>query len=368
MATNRTKSASRLPRYADQAEILKRAIAGDIEAVNTTLIYLTSNNSNLRRMMQAALHDQRQPQIWRCLLGLLSLGLWGDIESLYSDPANFEREINAWLNVDWHEDRFHALAEAFAVDESEAERSLKDDILKSALFNSSEMRNLDPLSSTMQNFQYASAYLLGLRGHTEVISVLDEIIDLGDLGWKLLAVQALAALHDRRCGNPLVKALATGRGILHQEARRALCDLGHLAEEAWVEALHHSDGHIRWHAARALSQIGDPQAVGILAEGLHDPSHAVRWTTARVLASMDSPAIPCILHLVAHHPLDEPFRQACYHALHAMPSQRTQEYLRPLLEALSSSTASVQAPRLAYVMLQEWVNHSQNTSFDKHEA
>ena len=155
-----------------------------------------------------------------------------------------------------------------------------------------------------------------------------------------------------------MKALAIGGKVLHQEARRGLCDMGHLAEGAWVEALEHPDSHIRWHAARALSQIGDPRAVEVLAEGLHDPNYSVRWTTARVLASMDSTAIPAILQLIAHRPMDEPFRQACYHALHAMPSPRTQEYIQPLLEALNSSTAPVQAPQLAHVMLREWKKDS----------
>lgn len=354
MPANQVKSSNRLPRYSGQSEILQRAARGEPEAVASALRYLTSNNANLRRMIQASLHDQREPLIWRCLLGLMALGLWGDAGRLLQPGIDYEAEIRTWLAVDWHENRFHALAESFMLDESEAERLLKDEILQTAFQQSTSKLAVDPASTTLQNIRFACAYLSGLRGHIEAIPTLDEIIDKGDLGWKLLAVQALTALHDPRAGPPLVKALASGGSVLHQEARRGLCDMGHLAEEAWVEALNHPDSHIRWHAARALSQIGDPRAVEVLAEGLHDPNYAVRWTTARVLASMDSTALPAILQLIAHRPLDESFRQACYHALHAMPSRRTQEYIQPLLQVLSSPTAAVQAPQLAFQMLGEW--------------
>lgn len=354
MAANQSNTSSRLPRYKDLDELLKRAASGEKEAVDTTLTYLNSSNANLRRIIHSALHEQREPAIWRCLIGLLSLGLWGDAGALLAAGGDYQQQLQGWLPVDWHEDRFHSLAGAFMLDESNPERLLKDALLEEALQASTQRLSQEPGSSVMQNIRFACAYLSGLRGHAQVIPILDEIIEQGDLGWKLLAVQALTALHDPRAAPPLVKALASSRKVLHQEARRALSDLGHLAEKAWVEALNHPDTHIRWHAARALSQIGDPRAVKVLAEGLHDSNHTVRWTTARVLASMDATALPAILEQIAHRPLEENFRQACYHALHAMPSARTQQYVRPLLEALNRPGAAVQAPQLAFSMLKEW--------------
>ena len=75
---------------------------------------------------------------------------------------------------------------------------------------------------------------------------------------------------------------------------KALSELGICAEPALLQALHHPDNHVRWHAARLLGQIGDPRAVDVLVTGLWDEDQQVRWATARVLANLDMPAVPAM--------------------------------------------------------------------------
>ena len=70
-----------------------------------------------------------------------------------------------------------------------------------------------------------------------------------------------------------------------------------------IEALYHPDSHVRWHAARALGQIGNPRGIDTLVEGLHDDHPAVRWATASVLASLDAQAIPSILRALIRRPM-----------------------------------------------------------------
>jgi HEAT repeat protein len=108
-------------------------------------------------------------------------------------------------------------------------------------------------------------------------------------------------LKDERCGPPLIKALALERGELHHAAHRALQDLGPLAESAWLEALHHPNDHVRWHAARGLGSIGNVRGALMLAEGMRDKSELVRWATADVLAHMGAPAVPAVLTILSHH-------------------------------------------------------------------
>jgi HEAT repeat protein len=167
-------------------------------------------------------------------------------------------------------------------------------------------------------------------------------------------VEALAAINDPSCGPPLLKALAGGHGELHRAASCALRDLGDSATDILIEALNHPDSHVRWHAAHALGQIGNPRGIETLVEGLHDEHPAVRWATASVLANLDAQAIPTILRALIRIPMTEPFRQAVYHALHAMPSHHTRLYLQPLLEALQGPASSVQGPAIAQKMLAEW--------------
>lgn len=335
-------------RISAETQRLQQAAEGDLQAAATVLSYLTSSIRDLRTLMQTALHETGNEKIWRCLLTWLALGAWGDWTEQEKAPA---RPLNWQEPVQGAAAR--AILEAFTTDHIEAERALKQRILEQALASSGRIRQ-------------AAACVLGLRGDVSALPVLEEIIrdathvplkrrgPAGD--WSILAVEALAAIDDPRCGPPLLLALAEGPGELHRAASRAIRDLGETVSETLVEALNHPDSHVRWHAARALGQIGNPTGIETLVSGLHDEHPAVRWATASVLASLDAPAIPYILRDLIRRPMSETYRQAVYHALHAMPSRHTRLYLQPLLEALQGSAATVQGPAIAQKMLAEWHN------------
>jgi len=202
--------------------------------------------------------------------------------------------------------------------------------------------------------RHAAGYLAGLRGDQEAIPILGEIIKSGTKEWQLRAVKALTALRDERCISPLIEALTMDRDLLHREARRALLNLGPIAEQAWLELLEHPDSHIRWEAARGLGEIGDAKAAPILAEGLLDENYAVRWATADVLAHLGERAIPATLTILSRYPINEPSRQAAYHALHGISNREVQERIKPLLDALRDFTVSIGVPVIAQRLLMEW--------------
>jgi HEAT repeat protein len=335
-------------RLSAETQKLQQAAEGDLLAAASVLSYLTSSIRDLRTLMQTALHETGSEKIWRCLLTWLALGAWGDWTHLDTEPA---RPLN------WQEPvqgaAAQAILEAFTTDCIEAERALKQRVLEQAMASTGRIRQ-------------AAACVLGLRGDAAALPVLEQIIQdatriplkrRGPAGeWSLLAVEALAAIDDPRCGPPLILALAEGSGELHRAASRAIRDIGNTVSKTLVEALNHPDSHVRWHAARALGQIGNPTGIETLVTGLHDEHPAVRWATASVLASLDAPAIPYILRDLIRRPMTETYRQAVYHALHAMPSRHTRIYLQPLLEALQGSAATVQGPAIAQKMLAEWKN------------
>jgi HEAT repeat protein len=327
---------------------LQRAAQGDLKAAASVMSYLTSSIRDLRMMMKTALHETGDEQIWHCLLTWLALGVWGDWMQADASPPK---------PLDWQEPvqgaAAQAIIEAFASDRMEAERAQKQHVLGQGL-------------TAEGPIQKAAACILGLRGDVSAIPVLEKIITgatqvplkrRGPAGnWSILAVEALAAIDDPRCGPPLLCALAEGHGELHRAASRALRDLGDTVANTLITGLIHPDSHVRWHAARALGQIGNPRGIETLVEGLHDEHPAVRWATASVLASLDAQAIPYILRTLIRQPMTEPFRQAVYHALHAIPSYNTRLYLQPLLEALQGPASSVQGPAIAQKMLAEWKN------------
>jgi HEAT repeat protein len=318
-------------RHKAAKEMLIRALEGDLNSVNQVLNYLSSSNKYLRRIMLEAMHDFLDPRLWERLLYCLAEHHWEG----HPDCAR-RQQAEASERIDL------SIEEAFVTDENGWEKRYKEDVL------------LSSLEDKAQEVRWTGAYLFGLRGHLDIIPILSEIIDAGSLEWKLRAVKALAALSHEECGPPLVKALAQDRDKLHQEALRILSSLGGKMKLAWISALSHPDSHIRWHAARGLGQAGDASSIRILAEGLLDESHAVRWATADLLGYLGEVSVPAVLELIIQHPLAEPFRQASYHALHSITSQAAQERLRPLLHALKSPTARLEAPAVAQRISREW--------------
>jgi len=333
--------------YKAEEKMLARAVGGDLRDIKNILGYLNSSHSDVRQIMQTAIHHYEDKQLWRILLNFLAMDAWVDYLRVTSRQVMQQR-----LNLMDKEDleNFHqSIAEVFVIDISETECLLKESVLTEAI-------NLS--DHALLRVRHAAALMQGLRGNVDSIPVLDEIIDdedhLDNVDWAIRAVHSLAAVDDPKCGPVMIKALAKGRGELHRSATKALGELGMKVEQAWLQALEHQDSHIRWHAARALGQCGNLRGIEVLANGLFDSNHAVRWATAGVLANIGSPAIPAILKVIVQHPVEEPYRRTVYHSLHSMQGQITKAYLDPLIQALGGSSARYEAPAIAQRMLTEW--------------
>jgi HEAT repeat protein len=349
------------------SHLIDQATAGELEAIQNLLRRLNSANPDLRHMMQAALHAAHNTGLWRRLLFCVGHDCW----PATNQKGELVKPVAARLSPAPAENQaagprvIQSITEVFVLEAAQAaegELEVKQAVLLPAL------EDADPLT------RWAAAYLLGLRGNLRAAPVLDEILSSTCretdclnveqcIHWQLRAIQALAGLNDVVCGPPLIKGLASPERTVHHAAGAAINELGRLAEPALLNALHHPDAHVRWHAARALGQIGDPRAVDILAEGLYDDRQDVRWTAARVLAYLDAPAIPSILKVLCAQPVSEPLRQSAYHALNSMACLHTAEisvYMEPLLDALrrqsAISTIAVEAPVIAQRMLAEWKN------------
>jgi HEAT repeat protein len=317
--------------YPYQSDLLKRAGEEDPKALNKVLMYLSSVDSNLCGIMQSAIHDLPESDVWRILL-------------LCFANHRYKNGLEGGRLIDQESSKRidQALYEVFIVDENEWETKLKENILSDAL----EDKN--------QRIRQTAAYLAGMRGDLRAIPALYEILQTGNEDWKLRAVKALAALGDDDCVPPLVFVLTSSRGILHREARRALTSMEKIAESAWIDLLKHPDSHIRWEAARGLGDIGDARASDILVEGLLDENYAVRWASADVLARLGECAVPSILKFISQKILNEQSRRAAYHALHGIKSRQAKERLEPLLNALRSPIIDGRASRIARQLIREW--------------
>jgi hypothetical protein len=318
-------------RHSKEAKFIKRTLAYDSQAVSQFLEKLGSTDSLECKVLQETIHDLNDPLIWHHLLHFLAFHRWDQqiFRGHFGDHFAEER-------ID------QAIVEVFTQDETIDETPIKDAVLHEALVHPED------------RLQYAAAYILGLRYDPRSIPVLSQIIDKGNRKWKLRAVKALSTLKDKDCAQPLMKALTSDRGKLHREARRALQNLGALAQSVWLEALNHPDHHIRWEAAHGLGQLGDSRAAPTLAEGLFDENYIVRWASANVLANMGERGVPATLSVLCNHEMDEPYRQAAYHALHEIKSLQIRKRIMLVLDSLSVSTRQQSIPRVAQELLLDW--------------
>jgi HEAT repeat protein len=318
-------------RHSAETELVGRALQGDAQAANRLLTSLSSTNPHLVQIMLETIRDLLEPRLWEYLLRSLATQRWdGQLDCKRRSDPHASKRID------------RTLIKAFTQDESDVERGIKEAVLGDALEDPNTL------------VRTVAGYLLLLRGDLEAIAVLEETLEGSPLRWQLRVIRAMGSYKDARCAAPLLKLLVEGEPELHRQAGRALMNLGEAAKRSWLTVLDHPDSHIRWHAARGLGQIGALQSAPILAEGLRDEEFVVRWASADVLAQLGEAAVPATLAMLTHHELEGQFRQAVIHALHGVRSQRIQERLKPLLDALRGPNAGVEAPMLAQRLLAEW--------------
>ncbi len=318
-------------RHPVEAALLDKALEGNEEAINQVFLYLSSTDPHTHQIIQETIHDNNSQGFWKKLLRCLAIQRW---DGHRDSDGCVDQEISQRID--------QAIEEIFVTDEHDWETTIKDNILQ------------DALRASQAEFRFAAAYLRGLRGDSEMIPILEEILDSAEKSWKVRAVRSLAAIGDERCGMPLIRALAMDRGALHSEAKQALKKLGPLAVRGWGEAINHPDRHVRLSAIRGLGETAEANSVDILAAGLLDECQEVRWVTAGILAWIGAPAVPSTLKVIRDNELKSPSRQVAFHSLHSVVSRRLRVRLKPILEALENPAAIVEASSIAQHLLQEW--------------
>jgi HEAT repeat protein len=150
----------------------------------------------------------------------------------------------------------------------------------------------------------------------------------------------------------LIADLASKDGILRAKARRKLVGYKSEAVEPLIEILTDRNDWVRWEAAKALSQIGNPSSIQALLEALNDKSFEVRWLAAEGLIRIGRKAIIPALKTLINNSDSIWLREGIYHILHDINNKGTMEKaLQPVLMALESAEASLEAPLAAKAAL-----------------
>ncbi len=118
------------------------------------------------------------------------------------------------------------------------------------------------------------------------------------------------------------RMLAAGLGDANSsrraEVRRQLLELGRPAIPALLAALTDSDARVRWQAAKALSQMHDPDTAVDLMNAMEDDDFGVRWLAAEGLIGMGPASLEAVLLGLLQCFDSFRLREGALHVLHAL--------------------------------------------------
>ena len=118
-----------------------------------------------------------------------------------------------------------------------------------------------------------------------------------------------------------------------------------------IEALADHNKWVRWEAAKALGQIGDPSVAHALVGALEDEIFDVRWLAAEGLIAMGREALVPLLGALVEGSDSEELREGAHHVLHDLASGDLREVIQPVLAALDNIDASMEVPIVAESVL-----------------
>jgi HEAT repeat protein len=149
----------------------------------------------------------------------------------------------------------------------------------------------------------------------------------------------------------LIADLASDNGVVRVKARRQLVAYKARSVAPLVKALSNKSDYVRWEAAKALSQIGNPASIQALLRALEDNMFDVRWLAAEGLIRIGPKAVVPMLETLVEHSDSYWLREGSHHVMHDMNKGKLMEVLRPVLVALESNEPSLTVPLAARVAL-----------------
>jgi HEAT repeat protein len=142
----------------------------------------------------------------------------------------------------------------------------------------------------------------------------------------------------------LVAALASPDRATRQVAREALVALGHPAVGPLIALLDDRKDHVRWEAAKSLSEIGDPAAAPALVKALEDQEAGVRWLAAEGLIRMRRASLKPIFQALIERSDSKWLREGAHHVLHVFAKSGLDDRVAPVLAALEGIEPTATVP------------------------
>ena len=156
----------------------------------------------------------------------------------------------------------------------------------------------------------------------------------------------------------LIKQLSDKDGLVREKARLTLVDIGKETTLALTKLLTDKDQQTRWEAAKALGAIADPAAIPALIKALEDNIFDIRWLGAEALVGIGPDCIKPLLEALSTGAknlfLREEARHVFKYILRDNPKAKELNIiLKPVVDALNGSAASVEVPGVARTALEK---------------
>jgi len=142
----------------------------------------------------------------------------------------------------------------------------------------------------------------------------------------------------------LIKTLSSHKDKVREGARHTLVAMGKAAVPSLIEALKNKNTLMRWEAAKALGEIGDPETAPVLVEALEDEEFDVRWLAAEGLIKMNIKGLKPLLEALEHRGDSTLLREGAHHVFHDLTKGALKKSLVPVLAALEALEPGDEVP------------------------
>jgi HEAT repeat protein len=150
----------------------------------------------------------------------------------------------------------------------------------------------------------------------------------------------------------LIVDLGSHDDVARVKARQCLVSMGKAAVPSLTETLKNKKYLMRWEAAKALGEIGDPAAAPNLVEALEDDEFDVRWLAAIGLIGMSIKGLRPLLHALMERGDSVLLQEGAHHVIHDLAKGGLRKYLAPVLASLEDIKPPMEAPRAAFQALE----------------
>ena len=151
----------------------------------------------------------------------------------------------------------------------------------------------------------------------------------------------------------LITTLTGQDGPARKRAREQLVEIGQPAVSSLLPLLSDKQTYVRWEAAKALSEIGDPGAAPALVKALEDNDPGIRWMAAEGLILTEQAGLPPLLEALMEHGESSRLREGAGHVLKVLAkNEKLPPQAEPVLQALHGAASASEIPRAAKIALE----------------